>query len=229
MIICGDALTELRKLESNSIDCVVTSPPYNKPKIGETANSTWRRRNISYHTFDDNLPEPDYQQWQVNVLDELFRVIKPTGSIFYNHKVRRANNVAFHPWEFISRSKCRFYQQITWDRNATPNRSKHFLLPTTELIFWLTKEKPRVYKNQAEQKTEVWRLDLDRKNKHPAPFPEELVENCILLTTEPDDFVLDPFNGSGTTTLLAKRLGRKCIGIELSENYCEVARRRIGE
>ena len=65
--------------------------------------------------------------------------------------------------------------------------------------------------------------------KHPAVYPEKIVKECLNLTTEPGDVVLDPFLGSGTTAVVAKRMGRKYIGIELNKEYCEIARERLNK
>jgi DNA modification methylase len=72
--------------------------------------------------------------------------------------------------------------------------------------------------------SEVWTINPDRNNKHPAPFPIKLVENCILLTTEENDLVLDPFLGSGTSALASKKLNRGYIGIEIDEKYMELSK-----
>jgi DNA modification methylase len=62
---------------------------------------------------------------------------------------------------------------------------------------------------------------------HPAMFPEELVERVLKLFSYKNDIVLDPFNGVGTTTVVAKRLKRKYIGMDISDKYCEMAEKRI--
>lgn len=74
---------------------------------------------------------------------------------------------------------------------------------------------------------DIWRIKPESNNAHPAPFPLELAERCISATTA--EFILDPFSGSGTTARAAKNLGRKYLGIELSEKYCEMARNRVNE
>ena len=75
-----------------------------------------------------------------------------------------------------------------------------------------------------------WSMAPETKMKdygHPAMFPEELVERCLKLFSYKGDVVLDPFNGAGTTTFVANKLGRKYIGIDMSETYCKVAESRI--
>lgn len=75
----------------------------------------------------------------------------------------------------------------------------------------------------------VWRIPPERRTEHPAPFPEELAARCIRLSSWPGETVVDPFMGSGTTLLAARALGRKAVGIELSERYCEIAATRLAQ
>lgn len=75
----------------------------------------------------------------------------------------------------------------------------------------------------------VWSIRPARRSEHPAPFPEELAARAIRLSTWPDERVLDPFMGEGNTLVAAKNLGRKAIGIELSEHYCEIAAKRLAQ
>lgn len=101
------------------------------------------------------------------------------------------------------------------------------MCPNTELIFWLTKEKPKVHKKECFFQTEIWRFIPDVNNNHPAPFPVSVANSVIQLTTDKDDIVLDPFLGSGTTAVSCKNLGRKFIGIDISPEYVKVAEDRL--
>ncbi len=232
-LILGDCLTEMRKIESNSINTIVTSPPYNKKGLSggkvSPGNQVWKKFNIDYSTYDDNLKEEDYQNWMVEVLNEMMRIIKPDGSIFFNHKPRRHDNKVYLPTDFISKSNLLLYQLIIWNRLSSPNIRKDVLLPCTEHIYWLTKSKPKTFKSRLDKdfQSEVWTINPDKGSKHPAPFPEKLVENCVLLSSEIGDVVLDPFLGSGTTALVCKKNGRDFIGIELDKSYLELSKKRI--
>ncbi len=110
-----------------------------------------------------------------------------------------------------------------WNRLSSPNIRKDVLLPCTEHIYWLTKGKPKVFKEQITKEfhSEVWVINADRNTLHPAPFPKKLVENCILLTTEENDLCLDPFLGSGTSAVVSKKLNRNFIGIEIDQKYMD--------
>lgn len=233
LIICGDALKELRRLPDSTINTVVTSPPYNKKGIqnGRTQNSNqiWQKHNIDYNEYHDNMPEDEYQSWIIEIVNELHRVITPDGSIFLNHKPRRHNNQARLPTEFIHKTNATIYQLIIWNRKNSPNIRKDHLLPNTEHIYWLSKDKPKTFRENIDSKYlgEIWDIPPQRQTTHPAPFPPQLVENCILLTTQPEDIVLDPFNGIGTTTSGAKRLNRRYIGCDLDADYVAQANRDL--
>ena len=175
------------------------------------------------------MPEKMYQEWMIEVINELHRVIMPDGSIFFNHKPRRHNNQARLPTEFIHKTNARIYQLIIWNRKNSPNIRKDHLLPNTEHIYWLSKDKPKTFRGNIDPKYlgEIWDISPQRQTIHPAPFPAQLVENCVLLTTQPDDIVLDPFNGIGTTTTTAQKLGRKYIGYDLDEKYIAIAKESV--
>ena len=232
-LILGDCLDIMKTIESDSIDCIVTSPPYNKKGlIGKVrpGNQVWKKFNIDYDSYGDDLSEKDYHQWMVDILNEMRRIIKPEGSIFFNHKARRHKNKLHLPTDFISKSDLYVYQLIIWNRLSSPNIRKDMLLPCTEHIYWLVKSKPKVFKENLtkEYQSEVWIINPDKNTKHPAPFPKKLVENCILLTTDENDIVLDPFLGSGTSAIVAKKLNRHYIGIEIDQKYIDLSKELLG-
>jgi len=231
-LILGDCLIKLKEIPDNSVDLVVTSPPYNKKGLsGESkvSNHVWKKFNINYNEYGDNMNEDEYQIWMVDILNELYRVIKPTGSVFFNHKPRRYNNNVILPSTFIEKSNLNIYQLIIWNRKSSPNIRKDVLLPNTEHVYWLSKDKPSTYKENLPKiyNTEVWDITVGRQKEHPAPFPTQLVENCINLTTLETDIVLDPFMGSGTTAEVCVYMNRNFVGIEMDEKYMNISKDRI--
>ena len=237
-----NCLDGLRQLDDNSIDLVITSPPYNLGnKIsGKTALFSSK---VDYDTYSDNMKEDEYQQWQIEILNEIHRVLKEGGSLFYNHKVRSRDNVGILPSTWLLKSNLVFRQLIIWDRKRALNVNLSHFLPNTELIYWMTKGNKNVrfsrqrYINNGkiDSLNEVWSVNIDVKNEHPAPFPVELVDRIIpsILGTEEmikklgNIIVLDPFMGSGTTAISAKKHGCNWIGFEVSEKYKNIAERRI--
>ncbi len=220
-LICGDCLEVIKSIPDNSIDCVVTSPPYNKRNApgGESWGHT-----IHYGIYNDNMPELLYQEWQKSVVKELVRVIKPTGSIFYNHKPRQVDYNVILPTQWLSGFNIR--QIIIWRRVGDPNISPICFLRNTEWIIWIRKEKPK-FNPEMFNKGEVWNITQTYGNDHPAPFPLEIPSRCILATTSKGDTVLDPYMGSGTTAIACRKTGRNFIGIDINPEYIKMAQQNL--
>lgn len=229
-----DCLEGLRELESNSVNCIVTSPPYNKKgllKNPKKGNQIWGKFNIDYETYGDNMREEDYQNWMVELLNECTRVLAPDGSFFFNHKPRRYKNRCHLPTDFICQSDAQLYQLIVWDRRNSPNIRNDVLVPCTEHVYWFCKKKPKVFRDAVDPRfrSEIWVIPPERQKNHPAPFPETLVRNCIALTTEEGDLVLDPFLGSGTTAVVASEMNRNWKGFEIDEKYIQMCNDRVNK
>jgi len=230
-IIQGDSLAILKTLPDESVNLVVTSPPYNKGFYGKhtpSKSDSWQQRNIEYGDFKDNLKPEEYINQQTEVLTELVRIIKKDGSIFYNHKLQVSNHKAIFP-TYIFQFNLR--QIIIWNRKSTPQLAPIRFLPITEYIFWITKTniQPKFKRNNLYYTKDIWDLPVRANKDHPAPFPIELPKNCILSTTDENDIVLDPYMGIGTTAAACKELKRKYLGIELKQEYIDMAEKRINK
>lgn len=227
-IIQGDCLEVLKTFPSNSVDCVVTSPPYNKglyDKHTPHPSDAWRQRNVIYGEFKDNLPREEYVKQQTDLLAELVRLIKPEGSIFYNHKAIIHDHQLDYP-DYVFRFNVR--QQIIWDRGSSPQLAPIRWFPSSEYIFWITKGQVQPkFKRTGKFNGEVWRINPLPMKEHPAPFPEALVNQCLEATTDEGDIVLDPYSGSGTTAKVAHMLNRKFVGIEMNEEYIVSSKERL--
>jgi site-specific DNA-methyltransferase (adenine-specific) len=231
-----DALEALKQIPDASVDHIVTSPPYNLAGLARshgrnlpsatTCGTGWFHR-VGYHNtegFEDCVPEMEYQQQQIDILNELARIVKPvTGSIFYNHKNRRCFFRDFSPLEWICKSKLNLYQECIWDRRTSLNAYPDKFLESTERLYWLTPTRtgPRFFRDRLpnEFKTHVWSIPVRKETEHPASMPLQIPFNSILSTTEPGDVVLDMYAGSGTSLLAAAKLGRHFIGFDISPTY----------
>ena len=226
-VICGDVLEVLKEIPSNSIDLGITSPPYNKKeKYGG-----WLVSKVIYKGWTDKMPEKDYQSWQIEVLNELYRVIKDGGSFFYNHKVRYENGKMIHPIEWLSKTKWNIWQEIIWNRKISGNIRGWRFWQVDERIYWLVKGKPKELKPQHAKLTSVWEIRPEVGHKeHPAVFPIELPSRIIYsILGEEKGTIIDPFCGSGTTLVAAKILNKDYIGIDISEEYVNYAIKRLSK
>lgn len=228
-IINGDCLEVLRKLPDESIDLVVTSPPYNlKNSTGngmkDGRGGKWANAALidGYENYDDCMPNEEYAKWQHEVLMECLRVIKDDGAIFYNHKWRVQAGLIQDRRDIVYDVPLR--QIIIWQRKGGINFNAGYFLPTYEVIYLIAKKNFKLAPH-SNRYGDVWDIMQEQRNDHPAPFPVELIDRIISSTTA--QVVLDPFMGSGTTAVVAAGLGRDFIGIEKSAKYCEAAMERL--
>ncbi|MFK8254201.1 DNA-methyltransferase [Ancylobacter terrae] len=254
----GDALTVLRRLPSNSVQCAVTSPPY------------WGLR-------DYNVPEqigleetlPQFINNLTSVFSEMRRVLKDDGVFWLNigdgytsgnrgwrapdkknparaMDVRpdtpdglKSKDLLGIPWRLafaLQDDGWYLRADVVWNKpNAMPESVKDRPTRAHEYLFMLTKSERYLYDREAVREPNgrncrsVWNVHTQGfSGAHFATFPPKLIEPCIRSSSRPGDFVLDPFFGSGTAGLVAESLGRRYIGIELNPEYVALAARRIG-
>ena len=231
-LIEGDTLEVLAKIDDGVVNVGVTSPPYNK----QEKQKGWLVKNVVYDTYKDAVPEPEYQQHQVEVLNEIYRITAPGGSFFYNHKVRWDKGNMYHPMDWLRKTEWTVKQEIIWDRVIAANIRGWRFWQVEERIYWLYKPIGnyligKELKSSDAKLTSIWRgvPEDGRKNPHPAPFPLWLPARVIIsiLGTETQGVVLDPYIGSGTTAVAAKLLGHKYIGIDRSETYLKMTCDRL--
>ncbi|MBC6409610.1 MAG: site-specific DNA-methyltransferase [Ekhidna sp.] len=228
-IICGDSLEVMKSMPSESIDLVVTSPPYNlKNSTGngmkDGRGGKWSNASLidGYSHYDDNMPHDEYALWQKACLAEMLRLIKEDGAIFYNHKWRVQAGLLQDRQDIVQGFPIR--QIIIWRRKGGINFNKGYFLPTYEVIYLIAKPKFQLA-FKANSFGDVWEFTQEMKNGHPAPFPVQLIDRIICSTNA--GLVLDPFMGSGTTAVAAMGDNRDFIGIDISPDYCEMAEHRI--
>jgi modification methylase len=230
-IICGDVLDVMGRIPSNSVDLVVTSPPYNLTNstgngMKDGRGGKWKNAELvnGYATYDDNMPHEQYAAWQRECLKEMLRVVPDNGAIFYNHKWRVQAGLLQDRTDIVHGFPVR--QIIIWQRKGGINFNSGYFLPTYEVIYLIAKPKFKLAP-KANAHGDVWEFAQEMNNRHPAPFPVALIDRIISSTNAKT--VLDPFMGSGTTAIAA--MDNKCdyIGIEISPEYCQMAHDRISE
>ena len=244
---CGDCISLLNQLEDESIDIIITSPPYNKG-----------RRNgkivIDYDKFTDDLEEEVYQNNQVEWLSIAYKKLKCGGSLFYNHKERTNHKGgSIRPDEWLCRTpfKDTIRQMIIWDRVGSENMCGSLCGDQMELIYWMTKPDKKGNIRINKQKfmdekgklvglTNIWKFnpEKDKAFKHPAPYPIGLPLRCLhLILGQPQRYssdkpcvVLDPYFGTGTTGMAASLYkGVSWLGFDIDEGYAEKSQSRLDE
>lgn len=234
----GDSEAVLARLPDNCVDLIITSPPYN---FG-----------MDYHKTDDGVDWNAYLDKLFRVFAEGIRVLNYGGRFIINVQPLFSDYIPLHHMisSFFLEKKMIWKGEILWEKNnynckytswgSWKSPSSPYLKYTWEFIEVFCKgdlkksgEKDRIDISDEEFKSWVvakWSIGPERRMKqfeHPAMFPEDLVERCLKLFSYQGDIVLDPFNGAGTTTLVASRTGRNYYGIDISEEYCATARSRI--
>lgn len=224
-------LETFKKMPDSFVDLIITSPPYNKSwwSMNQNINNGFKTksRSIKYGEFQDNLEPEIYEAQQREVLKECIRVIKPTGSIFYNHIDILHKHNTIHPkyvYDFPIK------QIIIWNRKNTPKIDVSYFYPINEYIFWIKKSiecVPKFKRDNAVFKKNIWDISPENLNNHPAPFPISIAANCIVSCSDENDLIYDPYMGSGTTALASIKYNRKYIGSEINEEYVKNAEKRI--
>lgn len=225
----GDSIKLMNKMPANSIDLIVTSPPYNLRNssgngMKNGSGGKWSNAKLleGYETHDDNMPHDDYVQWQKDNLTAMMRVLKDDGAIFYNHKWRVQKGLLQDRQDIVGDFPVR--QVIIWQRSGGINFNPGYFLLTYEVIYMICKPKFKLAP-KANALGDVWRIPQDINNPHPAAFPVKLAQRCIQSTKA--KVILDPFMGSGSTAIAADACGRDWIGIDVSNDYCKIAKKRI--
>ncbi len=225
----GDCIKFLERLPDDSVDMIFADPPYNLSgkefitcKNGKKVvcdKGEWDMiKNI--HMFNEG--------W----LNECKRVLSKDGTIWISGTLHN------HPSIGVLLKKLGFWiiNDIIWFKpNAPPQLQPNRLAPSTELIWLASKSKKYYFNyqkakklNNGKQMRNLWTLTAKRhKTIHPTEKPEDLLERIILLGSTEGNTVLDPFMGSGTTGVVAKRLNRNFIGIEIDKDYFKIAQKRI--
>jgi site-specific DNA-methyltransferase (adenine-specific) len=234
LLIVGRA--ERLPLRDESVDLIITSPPYNigpKPGRPETRShgySVSGGRAWAGVTNEAVMPEEEYQAWQLRVLAELHRVARRGASLFYNHKVRQRRGRALfpHSWLLHPDNPWTVRQELVWDRGSTHNHERSYFWPHDERVFWLTKGDPILPDRPINVPT-VLRLHGPLPSPyHDSPFPQDLPRLLLRAIARPGMTVLDPFCGSGSTLAAALEAGCLAVGVDVSPSALRAACVRFG-
>lgn len=250
IIYSGDCIKVLNKeVDEKSIDLIFADPPYNlsgnglKWKDNKTGGD-WHMVNEQW----DKMSTSEYIHFTEKWLHACDRVLKDKGALYVACSYHNIAEVML----VFKRFNFKINNVITWYKtNAIPNMTKRVFTHSTEFIVWGVKGKgwtfnyeklkeinPDKQRNgNSKQMRDLWQLPLvqgkerlrgdDGRALHPTQKPEEMLKRIILTSSQKGNIVLDPFLGSGTTTYVAKKYGRKWIGIEQDKGYVKIAKKRM--
>ncbi|MCS7367744.1 MAG: site-specific DNA-methyltransferase [archaeon YNP-WB-062] len=241
VIVINDDFLKVDYIKPNSIDLVVTSPPYNV--------------DIEYEGYRDNIPYEKYLEFTEKWLRRVYEILKPDGRICLNIPLDKSRGRTGEGFQSVyvdvvsiaKRVGFEYFSTIIWNESNISRRtawgsfasaSAPYVIAPVEVIVLLYKHSWKKFEGGDSDITpeefKEWTLGLwtfqgenPKRVGHPAPFPLELPKRCIKLFSYVGDVVLDPFVGSGTTLVAAYLLRRKAIGIDISRKYCEIARERL--
>lgn len=237
-LINGDIITELKKIPTESIDCIITSPPY------------WK--GFEYESYFNSYNQ--YLKWSEKWLKECKRVLNRNGYFFLNVANDSETTVRVHELLNICTNKIMFklHDTIIWYvYNRQPANTNRQLTNQHEYIFMLRHSSndidlhkkelydynPNIFKTK--NVGNVWEIPFNKNKSNISfrkktkskwghnGFPLDIPLSCILLSTKENDTVLDCFMGSGTTGVACKMLNRRFIGIDIMEEYVELSKQRI--
>ena len=244
-IICGDAIEEMAKIESQSVDLIVTDPPYNVSTNLKIDRSRWGKKqqrkaiiNFDYGEWD-NKTDDDFYKFTMGWYFHCKRVLKEGGSIyiFFTKELIswfHLNRNVKEDIGFIAGS-IKTKNIISWIKsNPLPAFNRTNYRSAVEFIYFGQKEGEKATFNFGEQKSmKNWfehpLVQGKERTKHPTQKPLKLVQKFIEVSSNKGDIVLDPFLGSGTTALAAKLLGRNYTGIEKNPEYVKMAEQRLAQ
>lgn len=234
MIISGDCITEMQKLETASIDAAITDPPYNLGDFmkNRAHNLGNMRKNNFVDAGWDNTPREPWENLMRDSFRELGRVLRPRAALVVFMSAIKVETIV----EIAQQAG--FYYKTTgiWHKtNPMPrNMNLHYINSTESWIYFINSGRTGTFNNNGKPihdfiETGLTPVSEKAFGKHPTQKPLALMRHFVRTLTNEGDSVLDPFAGSGTTLVAASELGRNPIGIELDQTYSEIALKRLAQ
>ena len=238
MLYQADSLELLKKGIPESVDMIFADPPYFLSNDGITCKGG-KMVSVNKGKWDQCDSVMDKHNFNRRWIRSCKKMLKENGSIWISGTLHNIYSIGMA----LEQEGFKIINNITWQKtNPPPNLACRCFTHSTETILWAQKNEKKARHlfnyddmkemNGGKQMKDVWTGSLTKPSektfgKHPTQKPEYLLERIILASTKPGDRVLDPFCGSGTTGVAAKRLGRRFIGLEREEEYLRISEKRL--
>ncbi|HUV41070.1 MAG TPA: site-specific DNA-methyltransferase [Sedimentisphaerales bacterium] len=228
-LLKGNAIELLGKLPPKSVNLIFADPPYN---LSGKNHLTCKNGKVAVCNKGEWDEIKDIHKFNKQWLEACIRVLRDDGTIWISGTLHNHPSVGV----ILKELGLWIINDIIWYKpNAAPLLQGNRLAPSTELIWLASKSKNYFFNyerarqiNNGKQMRNLWTISATRHlTTHPTEKPENLLQRIILIGSKESDIILDPFMGSGTTGVVAKRFGRNFIGIEIDSLYFEMATHRI--
>ena len=236
-LIQGDSFKVLKGIEPKSVDMIFADPPYFLSSDGISC-SGGKMVSVNKGDWDKSISVDEKHKFNRKWIKLCYQILKDNGTIWISGTMHNIYSIGMA----LEQEGFKIINNITWKKlNPPPNISCRYFVHSTETILWAKKDiKKEKHKfnyslmrelNDGKQMKDVWESSLTKPSekkcgKHPTQKPIEILERIILASTDVGDLILDPFNGSGTTGIVASRLNRKYIGIEKEKDFLDLTIRR---
>lgn len=226
-----------QKFPEGFVDVIFADPPYFLSNDGISCHSG-KMVSVNKGDWDKSKGTELNHQFNLKWLSLCQKILKPNGTIWVSGTSHIIHSIGFA----MQQLGFKILNDITWVKpNPPPNISCRYFTHATETIIWAAKNSKSKHffnyeemrkMNGGKQMKSVWYIYPPQAwekefGKHPTQKPVELIKRILIASSKPDELVLDPFMGSGTTGVAALQLKRKFIGIELDKTYIEIAIKRI--
>lgn len=238
----ADCIKTINELPENSVDLIFADPPYFLSNGGISC-SAGKMVSVNKAEWDKSKGMEEDFNFTLNWLTACKRVLKDNGSIWVSGTMHSIYQVGYA----LQSLDYKILNEISWFKpNAPPNLSCRYFAHSHETLIWARKSKEGRHtfnyeemkewddaiSEEGKQMRSVWSIPLTPPSekihgKHPTQKPLELLRRIIISSSNKGDTILDPFNGSGTTGVVAKELNRKYIGIDLEKDFLDLTLRRV--
>lgn len=237
-LFLGDCFELIKKIKSESINMIFADPPYFLSNNGITCKSG-KMVSVNKGLWDEGKTVDEKHKFNRKWIRLCKRILKNNGTIWISGTLHNIYSIGMA----LEQEGFKILNNITWQKtNPPPNLACRCFTHSTETIIWAKKNDKKAIHlfnyahmkklNGGKQMKDVWEGSLTKPSEktegsHPTQKPEYLLERIIMASTNENDIILDPFCGSGTTGVVAKKNNRYFIGIDNNEDYLEITKRRI--